>query len=210
MKILGIDEAGRGCVLGPMVVGAVLVEESEQPTLTELGVRDSKRLSPKRREAIYEALTKASCTCSSVHVPPKVIDVKSLNVIMIDQSAGFIDDHAPDVAIVDAPTRGNGLVWYADRILAKTLSTKHVKIISENKADTNHVSVAAASIVAKVLRDKEIRKMHKKYNVDFGSGYQHDPKTKEFLHDYYNTHKKLPIETRLKWSTAQNILANST
>ena len=205
-NILGIDEAGRGCVLGPMLIAGVMARAEDQEKLKACGIKNSKKLSPKRREYLFDALTKLPCTVVSVSVPPSDIDARSINAIGIDISGRFIDDLKPDIAIVDAPASGRGVIWYADRILAATISTKRVQIISENHADDNHITVAAASVIAKVLRDRAIRELHKKYDVDFGSGYQHDPKTIKFLLDYYKSHGSLPVETRLKWSTAQRIL----
>jgi ribonuclease HII len=187
MLICGVDDAGRGPVIGPLVIAGILVDELGVTDLINLGVRDSKTLSPKRREYLAREILKVAKDYRVVKVQPSEIDrvveaggrLNRLNRLEARVMASIIRDLKPNVAYVDAsdilPER------FKQHILEE-LPFK-VEVVSEHKADKNYPVVSAASIIAKVERDAEIEGLKRKYG-DFGSGYVTDPKTINFLREW--------------------------
>ncbi len=187
MIVAGVEEAGRGPVIGPMVMAICAIDKSKLYLLEEIGVKDSKMLSPKKREALISKI-KEICEVNVLILSPKIIDgaladpSMNLNWLEAKTSAKLINSVNCEKAILDCPS-ANTLAYknYVQKLLKK-----EVQIISEHKADEKYVVVGAASIVAKVIRDKEIQKLRDKTGVDFGSGYPADPKTKEFLKENWD------------------------
>ena len=204
MLVCGIEEAGRGPVIGPMVVCGVLIEEKDINKLKELGVKDSKLLSPNQRAELFPKIKKIVKDFKIITVSIKEIDnavgsdVSNLNWLEGDKFIEIIDLFKPGVAYIDCPS--NNTKAYKEYINNK-MKSKKTKLVVENKADQNYVVVGAASIMAKVTRDKEIDKLKVKYNIDFGSGYPSDPFTKQFLVKNYN---KYPV-FRKSWASWKNI-----
>ncbi|MFP3984507.1 MAG: ribonuclease HII [Candidatus Bathyarchaeia archaeon] len=206
VRILGIDEAGRGCVIGPLVVAGVLIDESNRPKLLELGVKDSKLLSHSRREQLAEDVKQIAISVHIIKLQPAEIDkavssnrkLHKLNRLEAQTMAKVIEVLKPDVAIVDASD------VLADRYkqhIKERLSFP-VQIISEHKADRNHPVVSAASIIAKVERDREIEILKAK-NGDFGSGYMTDDKTAIFLETLAKECVEYPDFVRRSWKPAK-------
>ncbi|HID60592.1 MAG TPA: ribonuclease HII [Hadesarchaea archaeon] len=206
--IAGVDDAGRGPVIGPLVIAAVLFDEKNIEKLKAMRVKDSKTLSPKRRETLCRFIKETALAHAIAELPPARIDeaVQSkrplfkLNRLEAETMAGVIAKLKPDIAYVDASDIdaerfGN---WIRERLLLKT------RVISEQKADVKYPVVAAASIVAKVRRDEIISELHKKYGF-FGSGYPADPRTITFLERWVREHGELPEFARKSWETAQRI-----
>jgi len=205
--IVGIDEAGRGPVIGPLVICGVLIDEKDEIKLKNIGVKDSKLLTPKQREDLFEKIRSIVKKYEILIIQPKDIDsfVESdhlnLNWLEANVSAGIINKLAPNKAILDCPSVNTNA--YRDYI--KKQIEGDVEIIAEHKADVNYPVVSAASILAKVTRDDEIEKIKKAIGVDFGSGYPSDEKTQNFLK---NNWKKYPEIFRKSWSTYK-VLADS-
>src|SRR3989344_2860428 len=183
MLVCGVDEAGRGCIIGPLVICGVLLEEEDIPRLVSLGVKDSKLLSEKARERIEKEL-KSFVKYSIVVISPKDVDKSvlskegdNLNWLEAVKTAEIINSLKPDVAFVDCPS--NNVKAYNSFLVSKVKGK--VDIRTEHKADMKYAIVGAASIIAKVARDNEIKSIKKNINVDFGSGYMSDAKTAEFL-----------------------------
>ncbi len=195
----GIDEAGRGCVIGPMVMYGVCVSREREPDLQRIGVKDSKQLSPQRREKLAKLIREIVHSVKEVIISPQEIDLESLNVISLKKSSVIINSLNPDLVFLDAPVRGSGLQKY-HRSIQWLIENKEIEICAENKADEKYPTVAAASILAKVKRDAEIHNLRKIYG-DFGSGYPSDPKTKKFIQKYLSTDSPFPSIFRLKWAT---------
>lgn len=199
--ICGIDEAGRGPVIGPLVMCGILIGDEEEIKLRKLKVRDSKLLTPKQREDLFEKIKKAAENYRIIIVEPAEIDsaLKSdhlnLNWLEAEKSAEIINFLSPDKAIIDSPS--NNTEKYK-QYLRKRLLNKNTELVVEHKADVNHPVVSAASILAKVTRDREIEKIKKLVGEDFGSGYSHDPVTRKFVERY---HDKFPGIFRESWST---------
>jgi len=204
--IVGVDEAGRGPVIGPLVVAGVAVE-SDVP-LRHLNVRDSKKLSPERREALAPEIEKVS-TYELVVIPAERIDVMrsemSLNDFEAKLFAEVIDKLRPETAYVDAAD--------VDEIEFKRCVRRElafdVEIVSQHNADELFPVVSAASILAKVCRDREMRLIEDEIGLHIGSGYASDTDTIAFLETWIRQHGSLPPHTRASWDTARRLLAGS-
>lgn len=204
MLILGIDEAGRGPVLGPMVMCGYLINDSNIDKLRAIGVKDSKLLTEKRREEIFEKVKGMAENFTISKIDASEIDSlrtkTNLNKIEIDEMKKMIELLKPDKVIIDAPEVN--LEKFKIKI---EHNLKHkAEIVCENFADKNHLEVGAASIIAKVTRDEEIKKLHKKYGF-FGSGYTSDDRTIKFLKDWIKVNKEYPPIVRRSWVTASEI-----
>lgn len=194
MKIVGIDEAGRGPIIGPMVICGVAIEEGQEGELKALGVKDSKLLSPSARERIAAALEK-KYDFHRVIVSPIEIDsmvgngkAKNLNWLEAEKQIEIIKALKPDKVIIDCPSP-NCKAYTS--FLRERLTDKSVELIGEHKADANYPVVSAASIIAKVCRDAEIKKLKAHVGMDFGSGYMADPRTKAFVEKYWDKHPEI-------------------
>lgn len=210
-KRLGIDEAGRGCVLGPLVFGACLVEESVEPTLRGLGVRDSKKLSFDKRAELREQIPEHALAWDTVAIEPAEIDAESLGLIgkrVIIQLAQALK---PDVLVLDAPVAPRGIPNYiADiRKRLEAVGLSNVEIIAENGADDTYMCCAAASIFAKTTRDTRLRGIEADVGIALGSGYPGDPKTTKFLQAHWERERRWPSFVRTKWDTCRRIVAES-
>jgi ribonuclease HII len=206
MWIAGVDEAGRGCVIGPLVVAGVLVAEKNLNALTLIGVKDSKLLSPKKREALSTKIKQIAEKQHIIKLTPTEIDraVESnrkhhkLNRLEAQTMAKIINTLKPDQAYVDA---ADVIEERFKHHIQETLTTK-TKITSKHKADKTYPIVSAASIIAKVERDQEITTLKTTYG-DFGTGYLTDPKTKLFLKTWLQTHNEYPNCIRKSWKPAK-------
>lgn len=184
MKICGIDEAARGPIIGPLVMAGVVVNEEDIPKLERLGVKDSKLLTREKREELFEKIKEIAVDHKISIVSASEVDNalrsagSNLNWLEADTSSEIVNQFSANQVIVDCPSIN--VSAYRDYFLRK-LNNQDVELIVEHKADLNYLVVAAASILAKVTRDREIEKMKEEFRVDFGSGYLSDPKTQEFL-----------------------------
>jgi len=202
MKIAGIDEAGKGPVVGPMVVAGVMVSEKHIASLERLGLRDSKALSPRRREFLAEEIRKVA-KYHILEVSAGQIDAlrekMTMNEIMVISYAKVLKDLKPDRAFLDAadvnPMR------FAQNVREKYGAP--VDIISEHNADVKYPIVSAASILAKVRRDEAVRALEKQIGQEIGSGYPSDSRTVHFLEKWIKEHDSLPTFVRHSWKTAQ-------
>lgn len=210
MLVAGIDEAGRGCVIGPLVVVGVALKEQDLPALAILGVRDSKLLTSKNRERLYPEIIRLA----EKHVVYKVstddIDrsvgsgrkLHKLNRLEAVTMAQVVTALKPDVAFVDSADVLERR--FANHILEAATFKTH--IISEHKADRKYPVVSAASIIAKVERDSAIEALRSEFG-DFGTGYLNDPKTSQFLKEWLKTHMEYPQCVRKSWKPAKRAKA---
>ncbi len=201
--ICGIDEAGRGPVLGPLVVAGVCATQNQIDELKQLGVTDSKLLSTKRREELFLSIKKIVNSYHIVEITPNQIDErvmihKSLTDLELDATTQIIENLKPQKLIIDCPSTNKES--YKQAVIQT--SNFSGEIFVEFKADTNHVIVGAASILAKVTRDLEIKKIKTEIGIDFGSGYPSDSKTKFFLQKHWQTHSEL---FRKSWESYKNM-----
>ncbi len=208
MLIVGVDDAGRGSVIGPLVIAGVLMSEQNLPKLTALGVRDSKLLTPHRREILAKEVKHIAQDYALVKLQPPEIDqvvlngkeLHKLNWLEAQAMAKVIETLKPDRAYVDA---SDVLEERFGQDILKCLSFQ-IPIVSEHKADQTYPIVSAASIIAKVERDKEIAELADVHG-DFGSGYPSDPRTIEFLQRCIEKMKDYPEFVRKSWKPAQKI-----
>ena len=203
MQICGIDDAGRGSMLGPLVIAGISIDKRKSKKLSLLGVKDSKRLSPKLREHLYKKIIETVDDYCITKIPTKSIDASvkkhCLNGLEAKNMAKVVLKLQPDVSYVDScdvnPIR------FGQEI--SRLSDNH-KIKSYHHADSRFVVVSAASILAKVTRDRAIEKLRKDH--DLGSGYPSDSVTVKFVTNYYQTNHLIPNFVRKSWKPVQLIV----
>jgi ribonuclease HII len=192
-------------VLGKMVLCGVLFDERTAERLKAAGVRDSKLLSPKRREALAELILNQAIGCEVIELSSEEIDALrekiNLNELEAMKFAQILERLRPNVAYIDS-TDPNPLK-FRERII-KYLRSKP-ELIVENFADRKYAVVAAAAVVAKVRRDQQINELSRKYG-NLGSGYSSDPRTIEFLRRWVRREGKLPPFARKSWETSKRIL----
>jgi ribonuclease HII len=206
MLVAGVDEAGRGCVIGPLVIAGVLLKHENLHLLTSLGVKDSKLLSPKKRQSLLPEITRIAEKHQTIKLSPTEIDhavesgrkLHKLNRLEAQTMAQIITTLQPDEAYVDA---ADVLEDRFKHHIQENL-TVQARIISKHKADKIYPVVSAASIIAKVERDKEISALKNVYG-DFGSGYLTDPKTIQFLRQWLRLHGEYPDCVRRSWKPAK-------
>ena len=199
VNILGIDEAGRGPVIGPMVMAGAMIDEKELELVER--ARDSKLLWQKQRVKLEKDFKEIpSFKYEVIVVEPEVIDAAilsgelNLNWLEAHKQADIINKLKPDVAIIDCPSiNQEAYKEYLEKLIKVPLK----KLIVEHKADVNYKIAAAASIFAKVEREKQMDEIKEKYG-ETGSGYPADPNTKKFIKENWN---KCPEIFRKSWST---------
>ena len=224
---IGIDEAGRGPVIGPMIIAAVLTKEKIIKELKKIGVKDSKKITPKKRELLKKIIEEKTKYNIKVEFKPKEID-EALNsekmnlnkleakgtATLINKIIEYLIKQKKQETIkkikritIDLPS--NNEQKYLEEIkeflkkeTKKILEENKIKIHLEHKADEKYIEVSAASIIAKVERDKKIEEIKKNIKKDIGSGYPSDPKTKKFLEKHSKEEKKYIRKT---WSSYTKI-----
>ncbi len=194
----GIDEAGKGCVIGPLVIAGVACDCEGR--LAEIGVKDSKKLSQKRREELAVKIREIG-RVEVVKIPAERLDElmgsKTINEILKEFYAEIIRKLQPELAYVDSPD------VIPERLSKELENLTGITVVAEHKADEKYPLVAAASIIAKVEREKEIEMLKAKFG-DFGSGYASDPRTRDFLKDMISQ-GKIPSFVRKRWKTVSNL-----
>jgi ribonuclease HII len=208
MLILGADEAGKGPVIGSMFIAGLVIEEEKLFDLAAFGVKDSKQLSPAKREILARKITQISTDIFILEVQPQIIDelrkVMTMNDIMVRSFAQVVAKLCADRAILDAADVD--AARFAERVRSTSKTT--MNLIAEHKADERHHVVSAASILAKVRRDASMRELESILGCKIGSGYPHDQDTLTFLCNWVKEKKELPPCARHSWATAQRIKAS--
>ena len=207
--LVGIDEAGRGAVIGPLVVAGVAVFEEDVEKLKAIKVRDSKELSPKQRERLevkIQAIAKevfivkvAACRIDTYRADG--INLNRLEAIKFGEIMDFLKG---DVAYVDSPDVDTERL----KNLLKNLTKHNTEIVAENFADKKYPVVSAASIMAKVERDREIEQIKKEYG-DVGPGYPANEITMGWLRGWMKTHEGFPPIVRQSWDTIKTLKKDS-
>ena len=205
--ICGIDEAGRGPVIGPLILCGVCFEESKLPLLKEIGVRDSKKLSPKRRKQLAKTIKDICFSFEIIRVSAKEIDKRETDRITLNRleelkMADIINKLKPNVIYIDAADVNEERFG---KSIERSLDYSPNKIISKHRADDIYPIVSAASIIAKDTRDDVIDKLKQKYG-DIGSGYPSDKRTTDFLREWIRKNKTIPPFVRSSWETTKKIL----
>ncbi|MEM4713936.1 MAG: ribonuclease HII [Candidatus Nanoarchaeia archaeon] len=207
MKICGVDEAGRGPVIGPLVICAYCLEEKNLQNLHNLKIKESKQLNEKQRKKAFEKLKKLSTDFKYAVISAKEIDRNSENGINLNQLeakkiAELLDELLPDVVYIDSPTSPDGNKF--SMMVKENLLHKNINLFSGHYADIKYPIVAAASIIAKVIRDEEIEAIHKELGMNFGSGYPADPITIQFLKNNWDN-PKVSEYIRKSWGTIKEL-----
>lgn len=205
MRVCGVDDAGRGSVIGPLVIGGVAMERSKLRRLARTGVKDSKVLSAQRREELYVEIIEEADAWTAASIRPSVIDtnVRShmLNVVEARYMARVISKMIPDTAYIDACDVN--AARFGKSVSSMLSGSRPAKVKSYHKADSRFVIVSAASIIAKVTRDRAIARIRRQHNV--GSGYPSDPTCVAFLKKHARTAKAPPKFARASWETVSRI-----
>lgn len=197
----------KGSVLGPMVLCGICFIKSNLNFLSEIGVKDSKKLSPQKRKKLAEILKKSCYSHKIIEINAREIDERELKKITLNRleelkMAEIIIDLKPDIIYIDAADVNEERFGIS---IKKLLNYQPIDIISKHKADDIFPIVSASSIVAKDRRDKLIEEIHEKYG-NFGSGYPSDVRTIKFLRDFIKKYKKAPKFARKSWETTKRII----
>lgn len=197
----------KGPVLGPMVISGVCFHEDDLKSLETLGVKDSKKLTSRKRKVLSTKLKSICYSYDTVIISPKEIDERislriSLNRLEEIKMAEIINHLKPDLVYLDAADVKEDRFG---KSIAKLLTYKPKKIISKHKADDIYPIVSASSIIAKDTRDKLIEELKKKYG-DIGSGYTSDVKSIIFLRNWIKKYKKAPPIARESWETTKKLI----
>lgn len=213
--VLGIDDAGRGPVIGPLVLAGCLIDTKNEKELKELGVKDSKNLTPKRRKFLLGKIKENSENYEIVSINPSDIDGTEeghtrikLNEVEANAAAEIINrinnKNEKIRVVIDCPS--TNLSKWKDYLLTKIDNLSNLEIFCEHKADRNHVSVSAASIIAKETREEEMEKLKETYGNEIGSGYCSDPVTLRFVEKYAIKYQNKGIfrKTWTTWIQASN------
>lgn len=213
MLELGIDDAGRGPVIGPMVLAGCLIDEKTAKEFRKIGIKDSKLLTNKRREFLDEIIKEKAETFEIVVVPPNIIDGnginrKKLNEVEAIACAEIINRINKGLkkikVVIDCPS--TNLTSWKDFLKTRINDLSNLEISCEHKADKNHISVSAASILAKNIREREMALLKERYGNEIGSGYCSDPLTQKFLKENLKKYQTDGI-FRKTWSTWRDALS---
>ncbi|MEX2688832.1 MAG: ribonuclease HII [Candidatus Njordarchaeales archaeon] len=201
--ILGIDEAGRGAVIGPLIMACFGIRAIDLPTLLKIPVKDSKELNPLQRSRIFRSLFKMNAEIIITKILPKEIDKNikkgvNLNILEAKAVSSILGEiKKGDYAYIDSPSTTKSFRKYINQFY-----NGRIRLFIENRADKTRPIVSAASIIAKVIRDNEIKRISKITNLNFGSGYPSDPKTYMYLSTFI---KKYPEFIRKSWKTLNRL-----
>lgn len=206
-RVLGIDEAGRGCVFGDLVVAGFFVEVLDDAALRAAGADDSKRIAADRRSEVRAALQGLG-TAAVRRVSPSRIDTGNLNTLEEQAIVELVAELRPDHVYIDALGHPSTLRATADRLLAAFPGDLRPTLTIEPKADQNHAVVGAASVFAKTLRDELLAELATCHGA-LGSGYPGDPKTKAWLQGWSRTGAPWPPFVRTKWATVTELQQTS-
>ena len=204
--ICGIDEAGRGPIVGPLVMAGVSVTEDKLETLKAMGIKDSKLIPPARREELFDEIIAFVDSYDIIEISASEIDEYQDRGINLNQmearvAAKIINKLKPSKVYVDSPEPANGGAKFG--IMINEFLNVKPEMIAEHGADAKYVVAGAASILAKVARDREISRIVEEIGADVGSGYPHDPRCKSYLEENFRG----PIHKYLRkcWSTYKRL-----
>jgi len=206
LYIIGIDDAGRGPVIGPMILAGILIEKGKENELKELGAKDSKLLTPLKRKKLARYIKKNYSFHIEKSLPLEIDNCDNLNNLEAIKAAAIVNKLSENLSgeievIADCPSVNTG-EWSA--YLKKLIINQKIKVKAEHKADFNYPSVSAASIIAKESREEEVDEIRKKMKIKFGSGYPSDPQTADFIKYNYKNEKYKDI-IRHSWDTVKKL-----
>ena len=206
LLICGIDEAGRGSVIGPLVIAGINIKNSDIKKLEEIGVRDSKALTRKKRIFLFDQILNISEFICIYKIDCKTIDKhvyqRQLNKLEGGIMSRIIKYLAADIAYVDSCDVN--ITTYTSYLKSNLDFKKNISIIAMHKADRINPAVSAASIIAKVIRDREIQILEESFQ-NIGSGYPSDKKTMYFINNWIKEYKEFPDFVRKSWRPIREI-----
>ncbi|MBS3793662.1 MAG: ribonuclease HII [Candidatus Thorarchaeota archaeon] len=210
-RIAGVDEAGRGPMIGPMVICGVTFEAADIQHLETLGVKDSKLLTAKRREELYEHISELAENTVITSISAAEIDDArkrgiSLNDIELDAFVSTINELQPSEVFVDAADVDADR--FGRQIIERCTLTPNCRVVSEHRADITYPVVSAASVLAKVERDQRIKELHAIHG-DFGSGYPSDSVSVGFIQSVVSETGDVPEIVRRTWSPVRKIMLDA-
>ena len=205
--IAGFEEAGRGPVIGPLIMTGLAIEESKLDKLKALGVKDSKLLTHKQRCSLYDKILKLTDKHIILKIQPEEIDnavdgdnALNLNWLEAEKTIYMINTLNPDKAFIDCPSTNT--TKYRNYLFER-IKNKETQLIVQHKADVTYPIVSAASIVAKCVREEEVAKIEEVVGQSIGSGYPSNPVCQAFLKA---NHDKYPEFIRKSWSSYKRII----
>jgi ribonuclease HII len=208
-RVGGIDEAGRGSVIGPLVVAGVCASAEALKTFEELGVKDSKLLSPKKRASLYDEIVRLSRSVQLAFIEPREIDYfvwfgsrrRKLNFLEAIHMAKLIPRLEAEEVFIDAPDTSP--LKFTEELYG--MLDPCPRIVARHRADRDYVVVSAASVIAKVERDRAVELLRGDHG-DFGSGYPSDPQTISYLREWVVREGERPGFSRKSWKTWDKVL----
>lgn len=202
----GVDEAGRGSIIGPLVIAGISIKQDRIMDLHHLGVRDSKMLTAKARTSLFAIVSEMVDSLCIYKIDCSVIDEnvfsKGLNKLEAETMAYVIDNLKADMVYVDSCDTDPGR--YKHYIESRLITSKS-KLYSMHHADSLNIVVSAASIIAKFVRDGEIQEIRKTH-CNIGSGYPSDVKTMRFIRNWVSEYKCAPRFARKSWRPLRDML----
>lgn len=205
---VGIDEAGRGPVIGPMVIAAVRCTPDQLQVLEKEGFSDSKTVSTSVRDEKRTYLEDSEVDFYTEVIPARDIEHASLTELSLDATSELINRAEPDEVLMDAPGHPSSMPEYLSRLRDRLDQNPSPSLTAEPGADDTYTIVSAASIIAKTLRDRKIEELKEQFG-DLGSGYPSDPTTREFLKNHLSKDEPVRDHIRTRWSTFQDLLAEA-
>ncbi|MEK6952981.1 MAG: ribonuclease HII [Nanoarchaeota archaeon] len=206
VNILGVDESRRGPVIGPLVISGTTIEEKDEIKLKKLGVKDSKLLTPKKREELYPKILEIVKSYKIIEIWPAEIDAAlesqelNLNWLEAHKTAQIINELKPDKAFVDCPSPNKKKY---EAYLRNLLDNKEIELVIEHKAEKYPI-VAAASIISKVHGDNIIKELQKKFDTPLGPGYMSNETTQKFLKENWEKHPEIFRKSWISWKNHKN------
>ena len=202
----GVDEAGRGSIIGPLVIAGISIKQDRIMDLHHVGVRDSKILTAKARTSLFAIVSEMVDSLCIYKIDCSVIDEnvfsKGLNKLEAETMAYVIDNLKADMVYVDSCDTDPGR--YKHYIESRLITSKS-KLYSMHHADSLNIVVSAASIIAKFVRDGEIQEIRKTH-CNIGSGYPSDVKTMRFIRNWVSEYKCAPRFARKSWRPLREML----
>lgn len=206
MLICGIDEAGRGSVIGPLVIAGISIKNSNIKKLEDIGVKDSKALTKNKRNFLFTQILDLSEFVCIYKIDCKTIDEnvyqRKLNKLEGIIMSSIIKYLSADIAYVDSCDIN--IDRYTDYLKSKLTIKNNSSVIAMHKADKINPVVSAASIIAKVIRDREIQILEEIFQ-NVGSGYPSDKKTMYFIKNWIKEYNEIPNFVRKSWRPIREI-----
>ncbi|PRP82569.1 ribonuclease HII [Planoprotostelium fungivorum] len=206
--VSGVDETGRGAVVGPLVLCTVSMTADTARILVERGdIRDSKQLSPKMIQSVASQLRDTVGLCYTTHhitsqeIDARIIRQKSLDELQVEHTIRMLQLHSLRLPLIGSPLHFEGHMINFDgsryKLLLDTVQDKFplAELHMEPRSDDTYIQVAVASILAKDEREREVRELKETYGVDFGSGYPSDEKTRRSEDDEGDAPDKRDVES---------------